>query len=445
MKRNITNAVYGVFDYASYPVGMMLAAPLVLHRMGAAQYGLWMIATSVISAGGIAASGFSDAGIQYIAKLRSKKATESIEDVARTLLAINFSLGCALALLTWVLAPYAADRLAIGHGLVPAEATVALRVAGAAILIRAIETVPVCIQRAYEEYRGTVQISVIVRLVTLCSAIAIAAAGGRATGIMWMTTVLLGAGTACQFYHLRQFVDLRRTRPDFHIRELQTLFRSGAFVWLQSLSSVIFRQLDRIILGIYLGAASVVPYSMSIQVSEPLFGLTASCLSFFFPYLSGRAGTLSPRALRRTVLKALLFNLALVSAGATLLMIFGGRFMRAWVGGSVEQSTHPILPLIIIGSALSGLSVVGTYASQALGMFRAVASISIAGRGFLLLLMLLLLQHGGLHGLAIARVCYGAATLLVYVPLARKLEIFRKERAFAVIPFPVGIQEGEHL
>jgi hypothetical protein len=50
-----------------------------------------------------------------------------------------------------------------------------------------------------------------------------------------------------------------------------------------------------------------------------------------------------------------------------------------------------------------------------------VACISLGSRCALLLLMLYLLRHLGLPGLAIARVCYGAASLLVYLPLIRQL------------------------
>src|ERR1039458_5129626 len=70
MKTHLTNAGYGVLDYVSYPLGMLVVAPIVLHRLGASEYGLWMIATAVISAGGIIASGFCDACIQRVAHLR---------------------------------------------------------------------------------------------------------------------------------------------------------------------------------------------------------------------------------------------------------------------------------------------------------------------------------------------------------------------------------------
>jgi O-antigen/teichoic acid export membrane protein len=425
VNKSVSNAAFGVLDYASYPAAMLLVAPIVLHRLGSADYGLWMIATSVVSAGGIVASGFCDAWIQQIATLRSENAIESMGSVICNLLAINISLGCTIALLVWFAAPYAALRLAVGHTLPLQECVACLRIASVAILVRAIETVPVCAQRAFEEYRGTVQISVVTRFLTLGGAAAIAMTDGNVTNIMVFTTALLATETVLQFHCLRHHLDIRNLRPDFRIGNVN-LLRSGFFVWLQALSDVLFRQFDRIVLGLSLGATIVAPYSLSIQISEPLFGLTAALWSFFFPHLSGRAGTLSQRDLRRTVLKAFICNFLLVSLGAALLFFFGRRIMQAWAGTALEQGSHTILPLIVLSSALSGLSVIGTYAAQALGMFRTVACISVASRAVLLLLMLFLLQHRGLTGLALARVCYGAAALLVYWPLARRLGFLKK-------------------
>lgn len=421
MTRNLNNAIWGTLDYISYPAVMLLIAPLVLHRIGAAEYGLWMVSTSMISAGGIISSGFCDAGIQQVASLRSRGATSNIQRTINTLFAINFILGAVLAMLLWLVAPYAAHRLLLGHGLTLAECIASLHVAAAAVLVRALEAVPVCAQRAFEEYRGTVQISVVTRLLTLGAAALLALTGGRTQSILLATTAVLAVGTLFQLHSASHFFALSTFTPSFHMPEFRALVSSGIFVWLQTFSSVLFRQLDRIVLGLFLGAAAVVPYSFSVQLSEPLFSLTASSLSFFFPYLSGRAGDLSSQALTRTIRKGFLCNLLLVGFGAALLLLIGRPLLRLWAGAAVERSAHTILPLIVIGSALSGLGVIATYAGQALGMFRAVALISIASRAAMLLLMLVLLNRDGLYGLAISRVCYGTVALLLYLPLFGKL------------------------
>src|SRR5258708_38299386 len=96
VKRHLYNAAYGVLDYVSYPLGMLLVAPIVLHKLGAAEYGLWMIATSVVSAGGIIAYGFCDANIQRVARLRGSGETGSMVHAVRSMMGINLVLGFAL-------------------------------------------------------------------------------------------------------------------------------------------------------------------------------------------------------------------------------------------------------------------------------------------------------------------------------------------------------------
>jgi O-antigen/teichoic acid export membrane protein len=216
----------------------------------------------------------------------------------------------------------------------------------------------------------------------------------------------------------------------------------GIFVWLQAVGAVVFGQFDRILLGVSLGALAVAPYSLCVQFAHPIFGLSASGLNFLFPYLSGRASKLSSAALKRTLLKAFACNLLLVACGAGLLLLMGPRLIRLWAGPAVAQSAVKILVPIVLGSALMGLSVTGTYAMQALGLFRTVAFISLGSRTAMLLLMIALLRHMGLPGLALSRLCYGSVALLVYLPLLGKLNIEKRARN-CVPPLPLAYKVPE--
>jgi O-antigen/teichoic acid export membrane protein len=443
MKRHLTNAVYGVLDYVSYPLGMLLVAPIVLHKLGAAEYGLWMIATAVVSAGGIIASGFCDANIQRVARLRGSGEISSMVDAVRSMMGINLVLGFTLAVAVWVGAPFVARHVAVSR-LTPArECLTCIRIASLLILTRAIESVGVSTHRAFEQYRGTVQISTAVRLLTLASAAVLALSGRRTASILMASAVFMVAGTYMQFRELRHVLGPVTLWPTFHPEETRELLGRGVFVWLQTLGAVVFGQFDRILLGVFLGAVAVAPYALCVQFAQPIFGLTASGLHFLFPYLSGRAGIVSKSALKRTVLKAFLCNLLLVACGAGALLVFGNRLIRIWAGPVVAQDAAGILPPIVLGTALMGLSVTGTYAMQALGLFRTVALISLGGRAAMLLLMVYLLHQSGLHGLATARVCYGATALLVYLPLLVRPGIGKKQASsVSTMVAPCQLEEG---
>jgi O-antigen/teichoic acid export membrane protein len=443
MRRHLTNAGYGVLDYVSYPLGMLLVAPIVLHRLGAAEYGLWMIATAIISAGGIIASGFCDACIQRVAHLRGAEEFGVMPETVRSMLGINSVLGLTLALGVWIAAPIAVPHIADSRFTPTSECLLSIRISSLLVLVRAIESVFVGTQRAFEQYRATVQISTAVRLLTLSTAAVLALLKQGTVAILAATAVFLVLGTYLQFRQARKFLGTNSIWPRFQSAETHFLLRRGVFVWLQALGSVVFGQFDRILLGSYLGALAVTPYTLCVQFAHPIFGLTASSLNFLFPYLSGRASTVSATFLRRTLLKAFACNLIMVACAAGMLLVFGNSLIRIWAGPAVAQSASRILPPIVLGSALMGLSVTGTYAMQALGLFRTVAYISLIGRTAMLLLMVDLLRHQGIQGLAVSRLCYGAVALLVYLPLLQQLTT-RNEASSRVasLEIPCEVQEG---
>lgn len=361
----------------------------------------------------------------------------------RGILGINLVLGLALAVFSWAAAPYAAGHIAASCAVPLAECLASLRIAGALILVRAVETVGVSTQRAFEHYRTTVQISTAVRLLTLAAAAVLALSGRRTVSILAATGVFLVLGTFMQFRQLRRLLGTARLWPAFEPEATRALLRFGAFVWLQTLGGLIFAQFDRILLGISMGALAVAPYSLCVQFAQPLAGLTASGLNFLFPYLSKRAGTMSNDALRRTLLKAFACNLAVVACGAAVLLLAGDRLMRIWAGAAVAQSAAKIFPSIVLGSALIGISVTGVYALQALGLFRKLAFITLGSRAALLPLLIYLLHQKGLQGLAISRVCLGSVALLVYLPLWRFLAAGSRATHPVWSPaIPLALQEG---
>jgi hypothetical protein len=75
----------------------------------------------------------------------------------------------------------------------------------------------------------------------------------------------------------------------------------------------------------------------------------------------------------------------------------------------------------------------------ALGRVRAVTWFGVAGGTAMLLMMWRLLPIGGMRGLAIARLCYGSFSLLLYLPLVRILAA----NEWTATPAIVAIREYE--
>lgn len=421
MRAHLTSAAYGVVDYAAYPIGMLLVSPIVLHHIGIAEYGIWTVATAVVSTGGIIASGFGDANIQHVARLRSSSDTSALPHAIRCIVGINLGLGTALALVGWLLSPQASRHIVSSDAIQQQDCLFSLRIASVLILVRALESVCISTQRAFERYGAAARISVGVRVLTLALAGLLAYTGRGTASIMEVTAALFVLGTAAQFYRLHQFLGDVSFVPAFNATAAKALLGFGVFSWMLAVAGVVFGQIDRLLMGVSLGAVAVASYALCIQLSQPIFGLTASALHFVFPYLSGRVDTISSFDLKRAIARAFAANLLFVSAGVVVLLLFGDRILHAWAGEAIARQAAPIFSLVVLGSALLGLSVTGTYVMLALGRVRTVAWFSVAGGTVMLAMMWWLLPVGGMRGLAIARLGYGSFSLLLYLPLARSL------------------------
>lgn len=421
MRAHLPNAMYGVLDYAAYPVGMLMVAPIMLGHLGVAQYGVWAVATAAVSTGSIIASGFGDANIQHVATQRSLGESAALLRVVRSTMGIHLLLGAAIAMLVWILAPYLAQHVGSSDASVRVPCLWSLRIAGVITLVRAIESVCISTQRAFERYGAAVRVSVLARLLALGAAAGLASASFGVISIMAATALLSAGGLCFQLAHLKKLLHAHSLAPSFDHAATRALLAFGIFSWLQAVSGVIFGQADRLIAGASLGATAVASYALCIQMAQPIYGFTASGLHFLFPYLAQQRVKASAEMLRRTVLFALLANLLLVAAGVTILLLFGGRVLQAWGGDVISDGAKRIFAPIVWSSALLGLNVTGTYALLALGRVRVVTWVNLGGGVAMLLLIMWLLPRYGGYGLAMARLCYGPVTLLLYIPLALAL------------------------
>jgi O-antigen/teichoic acid export membrane protein len=413
---HVTNAAFGILDYLTYPLGMLLVAPIAIRALGIAHYGVFSVATATVSTGSIIASGFGDANIRLVSKSRDGDPNNRAQAV-RCAMGIHLVLGFAMMLIIVSVAPLAASHVAASNKPLQLECTWSLSIAGLLVLFRAVESVCIGTQRGFEDYGRAVRISLAGRLVTLVAVALIPSVGLGVVGIM-VASVLVGTiSLGLQLIELTVSLRVQSVWPSFDPGTMRAFLSFGVFTWIQAVAGLIFGQVDRLIAGVSMGAAGVASYALCVQMTQPIYGLAASGLHFLFPYLSARSGGNGATTLRRAVLIAFGANLLLVSVGAALLLCFGTTLLKLWGGDPVTRSGSQVLPPIIWSTALSGLSVTGSYAMLALGRVRAVTLLNIAGGAMMILAISFLLPRYGLYGIALARLCFGPATLLIYIPL----------------------------
>ncbi|HEY1578311.1 MAG TPA: WecB/TagA/CpsF family glycosyltransferase [Terracidiphilus sp.] len=423
MRRQIFNSVFGLLDYAAYPIGMLAVAPIVLRRLGTAQYGIWTIALAAVSIGSIIASGFGDANLQQVATQRGRGRWDDLIRIVRSALGIHLILGCALTIALWFLAPLLAGRLTVADPILTKTCLYCIRIAAPLIFIRSVETVCVSTQRAFERYGTAVKISVAGRLLGLAAGALLASYSYDVSSMMTAIFVLAAMALAVQLIQLKKLLRVKSLAPAFEPTVTKDLLHFGVFTWILAATGVVFSQCDRLIGGASLGASSVVAYALCAQIAQPVYGLTAAGLHFLFPYIAVRRVNQTSSALRKTVLRAVLLNWLLVSTGAGLLFIFSRELLRLLATDALAQICAPIFPAVLASSALLALTVSGNYAMVALGRVRPVAVINIGAAVAMGFVVAWLLPGTGIWAIIGARMAFASIASLVYIPLIQMLRI----------------------
>ena len=136
MRTALANAFYGVLDYVAWPAGMLAVAPVAVRALGIDRYGVWTVANSAISIGAIAASGFSDANIRYVATQRAIGNHDALVRAVRSTMGIHLVLGTILAAAGWLLAPVMTRHLVTAESGLRSDCLWSLRIACLLMLVR---------------------------------------------------------------------------------------------------------------------------------------------------------------------------------------------------------------------------------------------------------------------------------------------------------------------
>ena len=421
MRAHISNSAYGILDYAAQPAAMLIAAPILIHHLGLAPYGLWLIASAAVSAGSIVTSGFGDAVIQRIATLRSVNDLSGIRGVVANTMAINLILSGVLATIFWLFAPLLVTRISHADPSLRFTATWSLRIGAILILVKSVESVYISAQRAFVHYGPAVRIGIVTRLSSTGAALLLAWHGYGVTALMFATLLLTALGLVAQEQALRRHLGPGLLHPSLDRATATQLASFGCFTWFLALSGVLFSQADRLILGATLGASAVACYGLSVQVAQPIHGLTAAGLHFLFPHLASRFAADDPSTLQRPILIALTINLLSAGFLTAAVLLFGPRLLTLWIDPVVAHQSALLLHFVACGFGLLALNITAHYTLMAIGRIRLVTAVNVAGGLLMLLAMVWLIPSRGVEGAALARLCYGPITCLLYLPLIHLL------------------------
>lgn len=411
------NIAFSVLDYIIQPLLMLLTAHYFAKTLGISLFGIWILVLAIIGSSGSICTGFGDAALKYVSTMRGRLDQEGVARVIGASAIMNGTLGLALAITLYALAPWAAKRVFHLESDLRSAFVSAARIGTFVLLVRSLSFVFVGALKAFERYQESTQVTVAARVAGAITALLLVWRGFSVAAIMMGTLV-------CEIAAL---VMLARAASVLWRNKIlistmsgwRAIASFGFFNWIQAVSGTIFSQADRLLVAALLGPTALSYYGVCVQCAQPIHGLTAAGCNVLFPHLSTHLESSGPSYLRAKLCRAFRINLLSVFAMTLPLVLLAAPILTLWMGRPFSQNAAGTLTLVALSFALLAVNIPGHYALMALGEVRFLTLVNVTGCTLSLVLAWLLIPRLGITGAALGRLAYGPVTWLVYAKVQR--------------------------
>ncbi len=360
------SVVFSTLGFA-WPVLLMLAAtPFVLRGLGPAAYGVWALVGNIVGYFGVVNS-LQTAGTKYLAEYIALDDHERIGELLGTSLAFNLLVGAlACAAIVTLATPLASGFLRIPREL-QGESVVAFRLAGLGFFVSTIgwwaASVLAGLQR-FDLLTGTAVAAT--TFATLATVLAVWLRTGI-VGVALANVVALTVAAALSVCVAVWALGGARSRLRYDATMLRRILAYGLYSTLHIVFGIVTTQLDRTVLGVWIGVTAVTLYTIPLGVASRIHQLCAKALEVVFPM----ASTLDAQALGdqvgRLFLRAQNASVAIVVLISVPLVILARPILALWIDADFAARGALVLQLLVLAYALLGLTVVGGHVLAGLG------------------------------------------------------------------------------
>ena len=415
-------------SWADHTIGLLIGLclmPFVLNTAGDEQYGLWLYICSIAGYSGLMNLGFGETVSRFVARHHENNDIDQINRIVNAIGMVYVGMVLVVVALAGCLV-WCAPLLYHGDVIGIRELQTVIGLLGANVVVSLLGSVFGGVLTGLQRFdleRGFRSLSGIVRLLLTLALLQKEHALSTLAAIFLATTLVENIGYLTVVF--RQLPGLKISPRFINRQTLRECSAFSLFAFLDTVSEKIIDATDTIVIGLFFGMNSIVPYyvahRLTMFITMPMRQIGAVAMPRGAQLDAGQ----NDDRIRILVQKAAGFSLLIAGAFFIGAWFFGDLVLQAWVGRRFSES-HMIL-LVLLGSqviatpmdvlrrVLFGMGKVGF--PSVLYFSEAVAN---------LVLTLLLLPHLGLLGVAIGTaIPIVTLELAVLLPYAMKVLDFR--------------------
>lgn len=375
----------------------LISLPLLLHGLGTEAFGTWALLLTFSATSGwlsLADFGLGVATVRASARHLSLDDRHGLGQVVGTALAMYLALGLTCSIAFGLIAP----QLLPAVFRTPEDLVDAFRVSAAVFAVQILFDLlaggTMAALEGLQRLDRARMIDTTNRTLTAGATVVVALAGGGLVGVAVtsagasLVTVVIGAVV------LRRSAELHPTLSRARARELA---RYGSQAGVLRTSGVLHRTMDRIVVGIVLGPASVTIVEIATQLQNGVAALLSATTQVATSSASWLHARDEHERLRELFLRGTKYSTLATVPVAAAVMVLAGPIIGFWVGSQFEGAVVP-LALAMVYLITQAPVAVGSNLLQGIGRIRAVMWPAVAGVTVNLVTSIVLVRAMGVTG-----------------------------------------------
>jgi len=405
------NSFYNICGFSAQTIFMLIITPILISKMGVKQYGLWMIANSVLGAIGILDMGLGMGITKYVAQYVYQKDIQGLSSTVYGSLAFYLLISLILTFPLYSFMPNIVSFLKISpDNSVYAEKTLQIVAFGLipALIIQAGLSILLGLQR----FDIANVLSFGKSAATQINALVIFLWHGK------IFEVLIGQVIILYFFAiiilLIAFRCLQKIGLIFYFswRFGKSIFNFSSHIFLQNIGGRIFSSFDKLVVGRILGFEAVTYYSIGTDIASKIVQVNASIFQSFLPAASEAVAIDNYPKLYNLFKKGIFSSILLNFLIGTIILMLSKPFLQYWISTEfMEKSLSMFRILILIYTAFS-ICTPAYYLANGIGIPWICTIGSILGGTLTIILIFVLGELWQLKGAAWANIGYNVIYII---------------------------------
>jgi O-antigen/teichoic acid export membrane protein len=426
MKRPLWNLITGTVTryallFVNIAIGIFLM-PFTMHHLGKAQYGLWMLVTSLTGYLQLLDLGYGNGLVRQVTQADARGDEEGMNAALSTFLFVYLGIGAVAFGAVVILASFALPRF---PNLSPDEvrtARLVLLIVGARAAIAFPMSVFGSITTARQRFALTGSIAIVVALVQGAATYLLLRAGYGLVPLVSVTTLLAIASYGAYIAAARlTFPGLRLSPRRFSVAQAREVTTFSLYLFLISLAIQFGYNIDNLIIAAFAGTSAVAVYAIAFRLADYQRQLCNQFNGLLFPVVVRFSAADEVDSLRATLVDGTRIALGLIIGVTLCLVTFADRLVAVWMGPGFADSLPALYVLAAAGTVLVAAGPLGNLL-LARGRHRVVAFSCLGEAVLNLVLSIWLVRRYGIVGAAVGTaVSVTISNVLVQMPAACRL------------------------